>query len=300
MPDRDAPARGSPKIQSFEEQRSATAGPLAELAEVDAPPAIKAIYADIKRLTGVPMVALIFRHLATRPGALEDAWRVLSPAFVSGRIQSVAWWLAEDAECGPIVPALAPATRLALGIDAAGEAAVSMTLDAYNRANPVNMLAMLSLMERHRLGAAPARPLASEAAMWSAPAPITGPLPRMTPVGEIAPDLRHLINDLGFGDRSELDSVVPSLYRHFTPWPALLGLLHATAGPAFRDGSLAFKVETLHDQMRAKAAEIAPTLAPLEHGDGIAAALPTLRRFTSSVIPQMVLVGFALKTALAG
>jgi hypothetical protein len=272
---------------------------LPELAEADAPQSVAAIYAELRRLSGVPMVALIFRHLATHPGALDDAWRSLRPAFESGRIQSAAWWLAERAPSDGLVPRIAPVVRAVIGIDEVASAGILRTLDAYNRANPVNMLAMLCLMERLRLGTTPARPFEMDGMPWSAPQPITGPLPAMPPVAAIPPDLRRLINDLGFGDRTQPVTVVPSLYRHFTAWPALIGLVHVNLAPAFRDGTLAFAVEALHAEMRAKATEIAPTLAPLAAGDALRSALPTLSRFASSVIPQMILVGFALKHALA-
>ena len=272
---------------------------LAELAEADAPPAIAAIFAELRQLSGVPMVALIFRHLATRPGALEDTWRSLRPAFETGRIQSTAWWLAESAPSEGLMPRIAPVAGAAIGIDDDALSRIRLTLDAYNRANPVNMLAMLCLMERLRLGASPARPLEPHGPPWSAPQPVAGPLPAMTPVAAIPPSLRRLINDLGFGDRTSPDSVVPSLYRHLTPWPALLGLVHVSLAPAFRNGSLAFAVETLHAEMRAKAGEIARSLAPLAAGEALRSALPTLSRFSSSVIPQMILIGFALKHAIA-
>src|SRR6185436_2132253 len=57
---------------------------LAELAERDATGGKAAIYAELKRLGGVPMVALIFRHLATRSGVLEWAWEAIGPAWRTG------------------------------------------------------------------------------------------------------------------------------------------------------------------------------------------------------------------------
>ena len=44
--------------------------PLPEVAERDAPPEIAAIYDEMRRFTRLPLVNLIYRHLASMPGAL--------------------------------------------------------------------------------------------------------------------------------------------------------------------------------------------------------------------------------------
>jgi hypothetical protein len=53
---------------------------LAELGERDAAGEIAAIYAEIRRLWGVPYVSSLQRHLATRPGWLEWVWAALTGA----------------------------------------------------------------------------------------------------------------------------------------------------------------------------------------------------------------------------
>jgi hypothetical protein len=53
------------------------------------------------------------------------------------------------------------------------------------------------------------------------------------------PTLRWLINNFGFGDRSKLDPVVPSLFRHLAHWPKYLATLHVSLLPRFRDHSVA-------------------------------------------------------------
>ena len=54
---------------------------LPELPESEATGDKARIYGEIRTLGGVPMVALIYRHLATLPGALEWMWEALSPAW---------------------------------------------------------------------------------------------------------------------------------------------------------------------------------------------------------------------------
>ena len=74
---------------------------LTELSERDARGDTAAIYAEMKRLGGVPMVALIFRHLATLPGALEWTWGAIGPAWRDGRLQEAAWKIARETPMEP-------------------------------------------------------------------------------------------------------------------------------------------------------------------------------------------------------
>ena len=102
---------------------------LPELGEREATGEKAAVYGEMKRLGAVPMVALIFRHLATLPGALEWTWAAIGPAWKSGRLQEEAWRIARSAPLEPLAPipreALAP-----LGVDAAGLREIRVVLDA--------------------------------------------------------------------------------------------------------------------------------------------------------------------------
>ena len=197
---------------------------LSETSEADASSQIRAIYEEIRELCGVPMVALIFRHLAAHPSVLEEVWEAIGPLFRNGQIQETAWQVARSTVPSGLLPPVGANARVVLGLIGEDLVKVRNALEAYNRANPVNQLAMLSLIAR--LGndtpaiALPAR------RDWKPPTAIPGPLPQMISPDAMAPSVRLLINDFGFGDRSKLDPVVPSLSgiwrggqaisRHFT------------------------------------------------------------------------------------
>ena len=78
---------------------------LLEVSEADAPQSVQAIYHDIRRLSGVPMVALIFRHIATYPEILEEVWKSIGPLFRKGRIQDAAWRVARSVSLTTAAPA---------------------------------------------------------------------------------------------------------------------------------------------------------------------------------------------------
>lgn len=268
---------------------------LPELAEADSPPHIRQIYSEIRKWTGGPIVALIFRNLATTPGVLEEVWDAIGPVFRAGRIQEAAWRVARETAPSGMMPPVEASAQVAIGLGGPAIDQLCNLFDAYNRANPVNLLSMLSLLERMKSDA-PASLLSS--AHWTPPTAIPGGLPMMTPLTALSPDLRRLINDFGFGDRSHIDPVVPSLYRHLTGWPGYLAVMHVTLVPHFRDGSIARATKHVQQAMKTESEAIAHHLPPLRRLPAAPHVKATLVHFTTTVIPQMIVIGHVLRSAL--
>jgi hypothetical protein len=264
---------------------------LAELPESSATGEKRAIYAEMKRLGGVPMVALIFRHLATLPGGLEWTWNAIGPAWKAGRLQEEAWRIAQASDMIPLagVPreALAP-----LGVDVAGLREIHVALDAYNRANPENMLSVLCLL-RLLEGAQAAQPFAARSWM---PPPAPGPLVPMTDVAAMPREVAALLDLVAAPGDANSPRVVQSLYRHFGHRPAFLALAITLLRQRFDDGSIDRSVAAIHASMSAAADELVRGLsAPPAPHPGIRTVC---ERFGGAVIPQMIVVGALLKQAL--
>ena len=276
---------------------------LPELPEASATGSLAAIYAELRALTGTPVVALIFRHLATHPGLLEEIWESLRPLMTSGVLQETAWRIASQSVPPGLVPPIGRDAQMAIGLEPAALPPILNAIDAYNRANPVNLLIMLSLLQRIKSDAAvravhavptktvPANP-------WAPPAPVPQPLSRMISPAGMAPPIRRLVNDIGFGDRRALDAVVPSLLRHLAGTPGLLAIVHTILNPRLHDGSLRTATDALHAQMQAAAQELAGCIGPLPRLAAMPAPVATMRTFTDSWIPLMTIVGTALGRAL--
>lgn len=271
---------------------------LAELPESQASGAIRHIYAQIKQLSGVPMVALIYRHMATIPGALEWSWAVLEPAMRAGLLQQRAWALASAA----VVPCTTSIPRAALracGLAGADERAIAGVLDAYNRANPVNILAVRCLALHLGGDVAPA-PGGAAPAPWEPPPP--GPaLPAMIDPHAMTATVRELallLTDRRIGGAPS--TLWPSLYRHLAHWPAFLGLASVLVPPAF--AAIDEVAARLRRQIDDSAAELARRLAPpadlappgAEHRTQLRAAIEQF----SPRIPEMVVIGNLLRRAL--
>ena len=264
---------------------------LAELAERDATGDHKAIYAEIRRLGGVPMVALIYRHLATLPGTLEWAWRAVGPSWQSGLVQEAAWGIARGLSVAPLVP-IPRAALDALGIDGATRAGIDGVLAAYNRANPENLLTVMCLL-RLLAGSAASVPLATRD--WqppSAPAPM---LP-MVDVASFTPEVAALLDLMAAPGDAGDPKVVQSLYRHFAQLPAFLALAVTLLLARRRDGAIAAAVAALQRAMSTAADQLVHAMdaPPVPH----AGARPALARFGGGVIAEMIVVGTLLERAL--
>jgi hypothetical protein len=264
---------------------------LAETAERDARGKTAAIYSELKRLGGVPMVALIFRHLATIPGGLEWAWEAIGPAWSEGRLQEAAWRIARDAPLDPVAPISREALAL-LDVDDAALDEIRVVLDAYNRANPENMLSVLCLVRLLEGGQAPhGRALRP----WAPPEP-PGPLVPMADVTQLSPEVTRVLDLVAVKAEPAGPRVVQSLYRHFCHRPRFLALAVTLLRPRFDDGSIGNGVARLGAAMNAAADEIVRGLwAPPAPNPAIGTACV---RFGGSVIPQMIMVGRLLHHAL--
>ena len=268
---------------------------LPELAERDATGRIKEIYEQMKRLGGVPMPALIFRHFATLPGALEWLWDAISPAWRTGRLQEAAWRIARETPIEPIAKLHRAALR-ALGVNEAGEREVRIVLEAYNRANPENMLTILCALRLLRgqttpsLGRGP-----GGGSTWSPP-PAPGPLVPMIDVATLPREVSDVLDLVAAPDERGGPRVVQSLYRHFGHRPAFLAAIVTLLRQRFDDGSIDRAVQAVHAEMSREADSMVRTLSAAPCPQPVIEAV--CRRFSGAVIPQMIVVGRLLDQAM--
>ena len=257
---------------------------LGEVSEATAVGTVAAVYADIRRVLGAPVVAFVYRALAIQPGRLERIWAELLPNLTSGYGRAAAEELAAATLAG--VQAI-PASALAVtGFDAARTAA---TLEAFKRVNCVNVLAV------HVLLAGVDAPVASDAHEGVVPAPLETPALPTLDTAALPLTVRSLLEEMSepvAGGEPPL--LIPSLFRALAYDPCVLALLWAALRPALT--SDAFKDESARARRRA---------------DELARAMPyrvtriedqptreILRRFAPT-IPGMLVTGSLLEAALA-
>ena len=70
----------------------------------DASPEIAAIYSEIRAVSGLPMVNLIWRHFAAFPGVLDWAWNTVSPIVASTAMDAARQRFVKSVVLPPIAP----------------------------------------------------------------------------------------------------------------------------------------------------------------------------------------------------
>ena len=279
---------------------------LPEIPEAGAPDTVAALYRDIRATLGVDLVNLVYRHLATVPGALAWAWGLLAPHFRSGAIDAQAQALRSQVQRD--IANWAPAFA---GIGAAGpvRADAEALVRAYNLNNSRNLLALQHLLcaGNGAEGRAPradgakdgategtAQPLPPVQAL--PPLPPLPPLPAWSALHSAAQATVMRLNRLG--EPAE-PAIVASLYRHLALWPALLDTLEPALTGLDARGRMASALA--HTVRTAQAiAQATPLAMPQPAPATVDAALRArLQVFADVTIPKMLPVGLALEAALA-
>jgi hypothetical protein len=108
---------------------------------------IAEIYADIRATLGTSVVNLIWRNLATLPGALRWTWSTVRPLYLGAaapHAEAVRRTLSL-----PAVPPLSADALTAAGLDRAALAAIRTTLDSYHHTNALALVVLSALLERY-------------------------------------------------------------------------------------------------------------------------------------------------------
>ena len=277
-----------------------SASRLPELSEQDACPGITAIYDEIKACCRVPMVALIYRHLATHAGVLEWSWRVLAPAMRSGALSTAAQHAAA-VSFDATLPPLMPEEAKVLGLKPMDLAAIAYIAAAYNTANPHNIIAvrvLMAVLVTDQAGGSAGTEADSPVARIQFPA-----LPPLVQLEDMPPALAEQLGRLRVAGDDGSRGIVPTLYRHLAHWPDYLMASAEALEPLFRDGEIAAAASNFTREADAAAARLYGELAAHDSppgrptGTAREALLATLGAFAAT-IPEMIAAGRLLANAL--
>ena len=202
------------------------------------------IYEEIRTLTGGPLVALIYRHLATMPGALDAVWRCAAPLMATGELQARAWEIARNAWAGK-APAPSAGVR---DMRAASLAHARDVVDAYNRSNPVNYMIVCVIraaasQAQSRTGGTSTG--TADRAPWSPPTRI-GPIASIPALDALSPRARAQVDAFAKSAGNGAPVLVPTLYRHIAHWPALLSMTAREVAPRLKQGDFTPAVGAFH------------------------------------------------------
>ncbi len=251
---------------------------LSEIPERAATGEIADIYAALRSTLGVPMVNLVFRHMATVPGCLRWVWDCLEPLYSGDALHAAGLALVGDN-----LPASGPGAS----------ATVRDTLNSYIRANPINMMGLF-LLERVLDAGGPV------AGDGPGHPPVISPLTQMIPMAdlsalpsEIVARLRALARMLHGAD----GPVIPSVFRHFATDPAALKVIERVLIDMTTTGRLAEAAAKMIAGGHAAAARLA--VRPLRPAEPTtAAAIRHLAALFPSNMAKMTIVAMTLRRQL--
>jgi Halocarboxylic acid dehydrogenase DehI len=259
-----------------------------EIAETAADGSTADVYRDIRRVLEVPVVNLVYRHLATFPGLLEETWwRDLRLNLKSALVTRLAPAIGERAEDVATVPI--PRTALtAVGIDDQEHQRLRETLDVYAHANTRNLVAVTALLEgAPGTGQDPGETCPRHGERSLTPLPIV-------PMSELDAPVVELLAEMGSAVAGTGTEVfVPSLFRHFAHRPALLALFWTALQPAVEAGTLDRAASRVESRARAVAAELPLPVNRIE----LAGARASLERF-GVAIPRMIVAEILLRRSV--
>lgn len=264
--------------------------PVPAITEAEATGETAAIYTDIRATTGVPVVNLIWRHLATMEGALPWTWGMLRPLYAADTVAGAAAALRQNLAL-PAMPPWPVSVLESAGLGPADRIAISRILRSYDRSNAMNLVALAALQAQLR-GEADASPLPDT----PSGANIEGQLPALLTFGQMQPataDLVHRLNAIGDPEHK----VIASMYRHLAHWPAFLALVWERLIPLTADGQVDRIIATNLEKGRAISSRLAAqlpvpeTAPPAETVQQVNAALDLFIRYA---IGRMVPLGSLL------
>ena len=222
--------------------------PVTAIAEEDATGEVADIFADIRDSMEIPLITSIWRILVDIEDGLRASWDVTKPVYETGQPQAALLKIREQASL-PIPEPLASSQLTCVGVSGDDLPSIRAILDAYNRSNGLNLIALTALV------ATPSGPPANDPPPRSPPSwPQLPPLLTQADISEHTWTLMLDIYNLGVASRKP---GVATLWRHLAHWPGLLALVYSGLAPLVRDGTVQRSTRQVLELARTEGARIA-------------------------------------------
>ena len=121
--------------------------PVIAITERNAHGSVADFYEDIRSTLKVPVVNLIWRHLATIPGSLEWCWSSLKPSYESNAVNVEASVL-RDKVYTSVDTTLTEFCLQSAGISNTDLNSIKVVLHSYYRSNAMNLVSLSALRSK--------------------------------------------------------------------------------------------------------------------------------------------------------
>ena len=230
--------------------------PVTAITEDEASGEIAELYEEIRRSLGVPVVNLIWRHLATIPGALPWAWNSLKPLYASGAITNAAVSLRSSLRPESNL-GISSSTLKSVSLSSDDLRSITVVLNSYERSNSLNLIALNALLAK--IDGVEDHTQDELTQVTADDGIVHGEMPELLVLSNMEASVRELVEDLNrIGGRSD---ILPSMYRHLAHWPQYLGLLHVLLKTIETESGLESQIVNTIEKTRAAAVQLLPQLA---------------------------------------
>ena len=206
------------------------------------------IFADIRATMEIPLLTSIWRTLVSIDGGLAAVWSAAKPLYATGQPQAA---LASIVQSGvlPGLEPLVPGQLECAGVGSTELPDVRAIVDAYNRSNGMNMLALMALVavpEGPPLG----EPIPASPPSWPELRPLLGK-------DEIPPETWALVTEVNRFGAIQGGGGLATLWRHLAHWPGLLAVVLGQLSYSHRTGNLVHAVGVVHKLAQKAGARLA-------------------------------------------
>jgi hypothetical protein len=273
--------------------------PVPAVTEAGATGEIADIFADIRHVYQVGVVNLIWRHLATFPGALPWVWQSVKPVYLDGTINREAAALRASIAL-PDLPVFPAAALAAVGLSERDVEQIRAVLAAYDRTNAMALTALSAVDCKIASTDGKHDSVVAERTEASASSQAKLILPSLLGLAEMSPETADLVVTMNrFGAQRDAP-MLASMYRHLAHWPPYLALAWAMIAPLDADARLDDAILDVLAKARESGRRVATRLPTpsltLPHAVR-ADVTHALDCFTSDLIPRMVVIGALLRRA---
>jgi len=214
--------------------------PVTAVSEAEVTGETARIFAEVRETMGLPLITSIWRILTDIEDALPTSWAAVKPLYETGKPAAALGLLMSNATLP--IPETEPR-----GIPVEDLPAVRTIIDAYNRSNGLNLIALSTLSVE------PTGPPITEA---EAAAPHWPGLRRLLPADEIDAETWASLKRVdSFGNLPGRPGVA-TLWRHLAHWPEFLKAIEEGMAPLQQDDTIDRSITALRTSAREYAARL--------------------------------------------
>jgi hypothetical protein len=275
---------------------------LPAVTEAEATGEIADTFEDIRQVYRVRVVNLIWRHLATLPGALPWVWGSVKPLYLDGTLELAAATLRASVALREL-PQFPPAALAAIGLDIRDLEQIRSILAAYDRTNALALIALSAVIGKitgaqteaeRTLATHNAKPLSSQTELE---------LPPLLSLEEMSSETAALVVTMNRLGAKRDASILASMYRHLAHWPPYLALAWTMIAPLDADSRLDHAIVDTLARARTSSRRFVARLSTPSHtlATPVRADISrALDGFTNDLIARMVVIGAVLRRATGG